>query len=96
MPVTQNVGEGPLAAVIIVTVKSPPPAINGLWPVFTVFIGAVLATGVLLLFAVAPFGAVFGSIMSRGLTRRLKALTRAVDAWSEGDFAIQPQDRGKG
>jgi NarL family two-component system sensor histidine kinase LiaS len=48
----------------------------------------------ILLVAVAPFGALFGFIMSRGLTRRLKVLTQAVDAWSEGNFSVQPQDRG--
>jgi NarL family two-component system sensor histidine kinase LiaS len=48
-----------------------------------------------MLIAVAPFGALFGFLMSRGITRRLKALTLAADAWSEGDFSVQPQDRSK-
>jgi NarL family two-component system sensor histidine kinase LiaS len=92
VPVQQSQGEGPLAAVIIVTVKAPPAGISGLWPVF---LGIVLGTGFILLLAVVPFGALFGFIMSRGLTRRLKALTQAADAWSEGDFSVQPQDRSK-
>jgi len=92
VPVTQSQGESPLAAVVIVTVKSPPPALNMLWPVF---LGIILVTGLILLMGVAPFGAVFGFVMSRGLTRRLKALTQAVDAWSEGNFSVQPQDGSK-
>ena len=92
VPVRQSQAAGPLAAVIIVTVKAPPASIGAWWPVL---LGIVLATGLLLLLAVAPFGALFGFIISRGLTRRLKALTLAADAWSEGDFSILPQDRSK-
>jgi signal transduction histidine kinase len=92
VPVQQSMGDGPLVAVILVTVKAPPPSIFQWWPVV---IGIVLATGLILLLAVAPFGALFGSIMSRGITRRLKTLGLAADAWSEGDFSIQPQDCSK-
>ncbi len=92
VPVTQDIGSGPLVAVIIVTVKAPPPTLGAFWPVV---LGVVLLTAFLLLLAVAPFGALFGFIMSRGLTRRLKALSRAADAWSEGDFSVQPQDRSQ-
>jgi NarL family two-component system sensor histidine kinase LiaS len=48
-----------------------------------------------MLMAVAPFAALFGFIMSRGLTRRLKALTLAADAWSEGNFSVKPDDRSR-
>jgi two-component system, NarL family, sensor histidine kinase LiaS len=93
VPVAQDLGGGGrLLAVIIVTVKAPPPIANTWWPVL---LGIVFFTGLILLMAVAPFGAVFGFIMSSGLTRRLNALTRAADAWSEGDFSVQPQDRSK-
>jgi signal transduction histidine kinase len=92
VPVQASVGEGPVVGVILVTVKAPPPSIFQWWPVV---IGIVLATGLILLLAVAPFGALFGFIMSRGITRRLKTLGLAVDAWSEGDFSIQPQDRSE-
>lgn len=92
VPVRQSQGEGPLAAVIIVAVKPPPAGMNQRWPVI---LGIVPATGFILLLAVMPFGALFGFIMSRGLTRRLKALTLAADAWSEGEFSFQPQDHSK-
>ncbi len=90
VPVQQSQGTGPLAGIIITTVKAPPAGID-IWWQFV--IKTVLVTGVILLLAVAPFGALFGLIMSRGLTRRLKALTQAADAWSEGDFTVLPQDR---
>jgi NarL family two-component system sensor histidine kinase LiaS len=57
------------------------------------FLSIVLATGLVLLAAVAPLGALFGLVMSRGLTRRLSALSRAADAWSQGDFRPFPVDR---
>jgi NarL family two-component system sensor histidine kinase LiaS len=55
----------------------------------------VPGTAIFLLLAVAPFAALFGFVMSRGLNRRLKGLTQAVDAWSEGDFSVQPQDHAR-
>lgn len=92
VPVQQNQREGPLVGVIIVTVKPPPTLLDESFPVI---LRVVPITGLVLLCLVAPFGALFGLIMSRGLTRRLKALTAAADAWSEGNFAVQPQDRAK-
>jgi two-component system, NarL family, sensor histidine kinase LiaS len=92
VPVQQNPREGPLVAIIILTVQAPPPMFDSRW---LVFFGIILGTALVLLIAVAPFGAVFGFIMSNGLTRRLKALTLAADAWSEGNFSVQPQDRSK-
>lgn len=92
VPVQQNQREGPLAAIILLTVQGPPPGIKQWLPMI---LWVVPLTGLLLLLAVAPFGALFGLIMSRGLTRRLGELTRAADAWSEGDFSVHPQDRSK-
>jgi NarL family two-component system sensor histidine kinase LiaS len=60
-----------------------------------VYLGWVFGTGLLMLMAVAPFGALFGYIMSRGLTRRLTALTHAADSWSEGNFQALPVDRSR-
>ena len=81
-----------LVAIIVVTVQPEPALIFTIWPVL---VGAVLFTGVLLLVMVAPLGALFGFIMSRGLTRRLGALAVAADAWSEGDFRGFPQDKAQ-
>jgi two-component system, NarL family, sensor histidine kinase LiaS len=90
VPVRQGLGSGPLAGIIILTVKAPPA---GIGERLSSLLWIVPGTALVLLFAVAPLAALFGWIMSRGLTRRLRALTQAADAWSEGDFSVQPQDR---
>ncbi len=94
MPVPQAYGAPELAGVIVLTVLPPPSQLSWLWPaILRVAPAALLVvaiTAVVLLVAVAPFGALFGLVMSRGLTRRLAALSRAADAWSEGDFSHAP------
>jgi NarL family two-component system sensor histidine kinase LiaS len=84
--------ESAVVGVILLTIAPSPPMILFTWP--TLLFGVVL-TGLLLLAAVMPLGALFGFIMSRPLARRLKALTAAADAWSEGNFQTAPLDRGK-
>lgn len=92
VPVQQTLGNGPLVAVILLAVKAPPPGISA-WE--SMSLGIVPGTGLILLLSVAPFGALFGFIMSGSLTRRLKTLSLAADAWSKGDFSVQPQDHSK-
>lgn len=93
IPIRQGDINSPVVGAMILTVQSPPPFIVGALPWL---FGIVLGTGILLLCAVAPIGALFGMVMSRGLTRRLTALTRAADAWSEGNFAVlPPPDRSR-
>jgi len=97
VPVAVDVGSPELAGVVVLTL-APPPAIawSALWPTVVQLapaaVAVVVVTGVVLLLAVAPFGALFGFIMSRGLTRRLARLSRAAEAWSAGDFTHLPQD----
>ncbi len=84
--------------VVVVTVEPPPPAgLSVLWPAVLELaptaLWVVAGTAAVLLVAVAPFAALFGLVMSRGLTRRLAALSRAADAWSGGDFSHSPEDR---
>jgi NarL family two-component system sensor histidine kinase LiaS len=99
VPISAKEPNSQLVGVIVLAIK-PAPVILGARLAqasqnLLVVAGVVLLTGTLLLMAVAPFGALFGLIMSRGLTRRLKALTQAADAWSEGDFSVLPQDRSQ-
>jgi NarL family two-component system sensor histidine kinase LiaS len=89
---SQETDEPKVLGVIVVTVEPPPPMLFSVWPLV---LGAIVITGILLLFAVAPFGTLFGFIMSHGLTRRIKNLTAAADAWSEGNFQLVPVDRSK-
>ena len=54
-----------------------------------------LLGGSLLFFTCAAgmVGTVFGLITARGLTRRLRTVTQAADAWSRGDFSVTITDR---
>jgi two-component system, NarL family, sensor histidine kinase LiaS len=83
------------AAAVVILAVEPPPPLYTLWPTVRAGLGILFLTGLGLLLAVTPFGALFGFIMSRSLTRRLGELTRAADAWSEGDFSVVPKVRGK-
>jgi NarL family two-component system sensor histidine kinase LiaS len=40
-----------------------------------------------------PVGAVFGWLVSRGLRKRLATLSAVSQAWSKGDFSVNPGDR---
>jgi len=81
-----------LLGVVVVTIEPAPPFYT-LLPTILAGLGVIAGTGLLLIIAVIPFGALFGFIMARGLTRRLAALTEAADAWSQGDFSARVQDR---
>ncbi|HEU5441742.1 MAG TPA: sensor histidine kinase [Ktedonobacterales bacterium] len=37
-------------------------------------------------------GLIFGFVISRGMTRRLRRITHAADAWSHGDFSVAARD----
>jgi NarL family two-component system sensor histidine kinase LiaS len=98
VPVRASVNSAEVVGVIVVTVAPPPPPWSNVWPVVArlapIAAGVVAGTAVVLLVAVAPFAALFGFVMSRGLTRRLTTLAAAADAWSEGDFRPLPADKG--
>jgi len=44
--------------------------------------------------AAAIIGSLFGAITARGLSKRLKAATRATAAWGRGDFGVRISDQG--
>jgi NarL family two-component system sensor histidine kinase LiaS len=92
VPIMKEGMNSDILGVLLVTVKPAPSTFLNTLPVY---LGGLLGTGLLMLIAVAPFGALFGFVMSRGLTRRLTALSRAADAWSEGDFQPLPADRSR-
>ncbi len=75
---------------MVLTVKPAAPMLLSIWPML---LSGLVLTAAVLLVGVAPFGTLFGFIMSRGITRRLAALSTAADAWSEGDFRPLPPDR---
>jgi NarL family two-component system sensor histidine kinase LiaS len=52
-------------------------------------IGATLIPGTI---ATGIIGAVFGFLTARGLTRRIRTMAEAADAWSQGDFSPVARD----
>lgn len=90
VPVFQKDHDLPVLGVIVVQVKPLPVRAAQTW--LYIFV-VIMITGVLLMLALAPFGAVFGWVMSRGLTRRLSGLAAAADRYAGGDFENLPVDR---
>lgn len=82
--------EPELVGIVVVAVEPPPSRV---WQTIQPIALVLLGTGLLLLLLVAPFGALFGFIMSGHLTRRLANLSTAADAWSRGNFTVLPKDK---
>lgn len=87
VPIYQKNHDEPVLGVILVTVEPNPQRNTWEW---TKLILLVLGAGLLMLFAIAPLGAIYGFIFSRSLTNRLGKLTTAAEAWGEGNFMVMP------
>lgn len=78
-----------VGAVMVTTVDFPITAVeyfrNVLQGIILPFAGIMLVVGVVV-------GLCFGYLLARGLTRRLRALSSAADAWSEGNFQVLIKD----
>ena len=61
-------------------------------PLYLINLLALVPTIILFCIIASIFGAVFGLLTARGLTRRLLRLTSAADAWSQGDFVVTARD----
>ena len=59
---------------------------------FSWFFAVVLLTTVAATILIALTGTLFGSLIARSLTRRLKGLSAAADKWSRGDFSALAVD----
>lgn len=53
----------------------------------------LLGVSLVLTAVTAPIGLIFGFVISHGMVRRLRRITRAVDTWSHGDFSTTVHDR---
>lgn len=87
VPIFQKDHKLPVLGVITLTLEPAPQRGTQQW---LIIIGILALTGVLMLMAIAPLGAIYGIIISRGLTRRLDKLTTAAEAWGEGNFQLLP------
>ncbi len=55
--------------------------------------GTILPVALAMLVVGVIAGILFGFLISRGLTRRLQVLDKAVDAWGQGNFEVLAPDR---
>lgn len=56
------------------------------------FLQLILVTGIIMTIIAAISGSVFGYIIARGITRRLKSLSVVADRWGNGDFSAFAPD----
>ncbi|MCB0075878.1 MAG: HAMP domain-containing protein [Anaerolineales bacterium] len=84
--------EATVTSALVLTVT---PAPSFLSTYFVLLGRLLLIASLLLLLGITPFGALFGYIMARGLTRRLRALEGAAAAWSRGDFDVVPEEHSR-
>lgn len=87
VPIFQKNHSKPVLGAIIVTVEPVPARELDQWLLLLFLL--MLAGGVMLL-ALAPFGAIFGFFISSGLSKRLKGLSLAAEAWGKGNFNVMP------
>lgn len=87
VPIFQKNHDKPVLGALIVTVEPVPARELDQWLLLLFLL--MLAGGVLLL-ALAPFGAIFGFFISSGLSKRLKGLSLAAEAWGKGNFNVMP------
>jgi NarL family two-component system sensor histidine kinase LiaS len=91
VPIFQKDHKQPVLGILVLTVATAPQRGTQQW---LDLIGLILLAGFIMLLAIAPLGAIFGFIFSRGLTGRLKKLTTAAEAWGEGNFQmVLPVDK---
>jgi NarL family two-component system sensor histidine kinase LiaS len=82
--------DGQVVGALILTAVDFP--INAVEFIRNVLQGVVLPFAGIMLIVGVGVGLCFGFLLARGLTRRLRGLARAADAWSEGNFQILIKD----
>jgi NarL family two-component system sensor histidine kinase LiaS len=89
VPVTHS-EDNNILAYLLINVASPPPflATLGIFLLTTVFL-----TGLILIIIITPFGALFGYVMARNLTRRIGNISSIVEEWGQDNFSQMPADK---
>jgi signal transduction histidine kinase len=82
-----------LLGVVCFSLAKPPWAVPSDFYNLSNFIGL---TVIALIIGVTPIGILFGFITSRRFTKPIKALSKASEAWSTGDFNVIPEVKTKG
>lgn len=87
VPIYQKDHNQPVLGVLVLTI-APLPQKNFI-DILSI-LGIMALAGLLMLVLMAPFGAIFGFILSNGLSRRLKNLANVADSWGSGNFSVMP------
>jgi NarL family two-component system sensor histidine kinase LiaS len=74
-----------------VTATSSPSA-SGLSRFLTIFWSHFQTSGVYFILLASVVGTVTGLLITRNVTRRLRRITQAAEAWSSGEFAVEVRD----
>jgi NarL family two-component system sensor histidine kinase LiaS len=85
VPVTDD--EGSVLGVVAMFMPYPPVG------AFTQGLSLIAFSLILFTLATGVVGTVFGYFTARGLTGRLRSVSRAASSWSQGDFSVFIQDR---
>jgi NarL family two-component system sensor histidine kinase LiaS len=85
VPVTDD--DGSVLGVVAMFMPYPPAG------AFTQGLSLIAFSLILFTVATGIVGTVFGYLTARGLTGRLRAVSRAASSWSKGDFSVFIQDR---
>ncbi len=87
VPIYQKNHNLPVLGVIVLTVEPLPNRSLSDW---AELVGLLMMAGILLMVALAPFGAIFGFILSKSFSKRLTNLSAAAEAWGKGNFTVMP------
>ncbi len=84
-PIVGNAGN--LVGVLILKTAKP-----DIFQLVSDFLQLIIITGIVVTIIAAIAGTVFGYLIARGITRRLKRLSSAADRWGNGDFSAFAHD----
>ncbi len=83
-------GNGSIQGALVMKIVQPDARVMFLWLFSVLLFGSIVAT---ILAAIS--GTIFGYIIARGITRRLKRLSTVADRWGGGDFSVRAVDRSQ-
>ena len=90
-PVQAEVGSKAWGTLVL-NIEPSPSFLNAFLPAFGVL---VWVSALILFIVVIPMGALFGYIMAKNLTQRLAKLEAVADAYSQGNFSVETEDKSK-
>jgi NarL family two-component system sensor histidine kinase LiaS len=88
-PLRKN-GAGPVTAIVVYRLK---PVVFVTPSNLAIYQNFFAVTTIIVILISLPVGAVFGWLVSRGLRKRLATLSAVSQAWSKGDFSVNPRDQ---